>query len=79
MLGASCASCAHAAQPTSILLETRGVDAAGHAYATYTVKCSDGTRKTITAFDERRTWCQGEAMRENCENKQIKAAKKACR
>ena len=47
-------------------------------YAQYVVKCSDGTDKTISTWDNRKSWCQGTGLKEDCDRKQIEAAKKAC-
>ena len=51
----------------------------GTPYAKYTVKCSNGKTAALTAWDNRRKWCVGDATSENCEKKQIKAAKAACK
>jgi len=68
-----------AAKPTSIVFNANAETADGTAYATYTVKCSNGTKVELTAWDNRRKWCVGDAGSEQCEKKQIKAAKTACK
>jgi len=68
-----------AAKPTSIVFNTNAENGEGVAYATYTVKCSNGTRVALTAWDNRRKWCVGDESSEACEKKQIKAAKSACK
>jgi len=68
-----------AAKPTSIVFDANGEDAEGAAYASYTVKCSNGQKADLTAWDNRRKWCVGGVDSELCEKKQIKAAKAACK
>jgi hypothetical protein len=43
------------------------------------VKCSNGKKAELTAWDNRHKWCVGDATSEVCEKKQIKAAKAACK
>lgn len=69
---------AFAAKPTSIVFQSNGESDDGKPYAAYAVKCSNGKQMPLTAWDKRRKWCVGEASSENCEKKQIKAAKAAC-
>jgi hypothetical protein len=68
-----------AAKPTSIVFEANGTTPEGTPYASYRVKCSNGKTSPLTAWDNRKKWCVGEASSEHCEKKQIKAAKKACK
>jgi hypothetical protein len=68
-----------AAKPTSIVFVANNETADGTPYATYNVKCSNGKKVEVTAWDNRRRWCVGDASSENCEKKQIKAAKAACK
>ena len=68
-----------AAKPTSIVFNANGETSDGTPYATYTVKCSNGQKVELTAWDNRRKWCVGDATSEQCEKKQIKAAKAACK
>tara|TARA_R110000823_G_scaffold119998_5_gene244296 strand:+ start:24247 stop:24513 length:267 start_codon:yes stop_codon:yes gene_type:complete len=68
-----------AAKPTSIVFERNGETTDGTAYSTYTVKCSNGQTAELTAWDNRRKWCVGDAESQVCEKKQIKAAKAACK
>jgi hypothetical protein len=70
---------AHAAKPTAITFESEGKAPDGQEYASYVVKCSDGTEKPLTAWDNRKNWCVGKVSREDCEKKQIRAAKNACK
>ncbi len=67
-----------AAKPTSIVFNANAESADGTPYATYTVKCSNGKKVEVTAWDNRRKWCVGDASSETCEKKQINAAKAAC-
>jgi hypothetical protein len=70
---------ATAAKPTSIVFDTNGTSEAGIPYASYQVKCSNGKSSPLTAWDNRQKWCVGESSSEDCQRKQIKAAKKACK
>lgn len=70
---------ASAAKPISITFESDNTAADGTEYAVYAVACSNGTTLKLTAWEKRKKWCQGDALQEDCERKQIKAAKKACR
>ncbi len=67
-----------AAKPTSIAFQASGQDSEGRPYSAYEVKCSDGKRLPLTAWDNRRKWCVGEVASTRCEKKQIRAAKAAC-
>ncbi len=77
LIGASAAT--FAAKPTSIVFNANGEASDGTAYASYTVKCSNGKTAELTAWNNRRKWCVGDASSEECEKKQIKAAKAACK
>lgn len=68
-----------AAKPTSIVFDSNGTTADGTPYGSYQVKCSNGKKQPLTAWDNRKKWCVGDASSEACEKKQIKAAKKACK
>ena len=68
-----------AAKPTSIVFDANGTTADGTPFGSYHVKCSNGKKMPLTAWDNRKKWCVGEASSESCEKKQIKAAKKACK
>ena len=68
-----------AAKPTSIVFNANAETEDGTPYAKYTVKCSNGKKADLTAWDNRRKWCVGDETSENCEKKQIKAAKAACK
>jgi len=70
---------AMAAKPTSIIFDSNGKTAEGTAYGSYQVKCSNGKKQPLTAWDNRKKWCVGDAASQECEKKQIKAAKKACK
>tara|TARA_R110000787_G_scaffold83971_4_gene180278 strand:- start:204 stop:476 length:273 start_codon:yes stop_codon:yes gene_type:complete len=69
---------AFAAKPTSIVFQGNQETADGTAYTEYLVKCSNGKTATMTAWENRRRWCAGNELNEECERKQIKAAKAAC-
>jgi hypothetical protein len=68
-----------AAKPTSIIFNANAKTSDGAPYASYTVKCSNGKKAELTAWDNRSKWCVGDANSENCEKKQINAAKGACK
>jgi hypothetical protein len=68
-----------AAKPTSIVFSANGEKEDGTAYSTYMVKCSNGQKEELTAWDNRRKWCVGNAESQDCQKKQIKAAKAACK
>ena len=72
-------SASFAAKPTSIVFEANGEIADGTPYAKYSVKCSNGKKAPLTAWDNRRKWCVGDENSAECEKKQINAAKKACK
>ncbi|MDO8861749.1 hypothetical protein Q6D67_08545 [Haliea sp. E1-2-M8] len=67
-----------AAKPTSIVFQGNHETAAGIAFTEYLVKCSNGKTATMTAWENRRKWCVGNELNDQCERKQIKAAKAAC-
>ena len=68
-----------AAKPTSIVFDEKGETSEGTPFASYTVKCSNGKKEPLTAWDNRKKWCVGDASSEDCQKKQIKAAKAACK
>ncbi|MCR8924139.1 hypothetical protein NO559_15245 [Dasania sp. GY-MA-18] len=70
---------AQAAKPTSITFESDKTSAEGDEYSVYVVVCSNHKSLKLSAWDKRKKWCLGEGQSEDCERKQIKAAKKACR
>jgi len=71
--------CSIAAKPTSIAFEANATTSDGTPYAKYTVKCSNGKKAALTAWNNRSKWCVGDASSEQCEKKQINAAKIACK
>ena len=68
-----------AAKPTSIVFDANGTASDGTAYSTYTVKCSNGKKAELTAWNNRAKWCVGDASSQACEKKQINTAKDACK
>mgnify|MGYP000882704229 CR=1 FL=1 len=76
---ATVSAASFAAKPTSIVFEGNGETGEGTAYSTYMVKCSNGKKVELTAWDNRSKWCVGDSSSENCEKKQINAAKVACK
>jgi hypothetical protein len=68
-----------AARPTSIVFDSNAASDDGQSYAKYVVKCSNGKKAELTAWDNRKKWCVGDASSDVCEKKQINAAKDACK
>ncbi len=68
-----------AARPTSIVFDSNSADSEGNAYAKYIVKCSNGKKAELTAWNNRKKWCVGDASSDTCEKKQINAATGACK
>lgn len=68
-----------AARPTSIVFDANAASSDGTPYAKYIVKCSNGKKAELTAWDNRKKWCVGDASSDICEKKQINAAKDACK
>ena len=70
---------AFAAKPTSIkYIEDIVVDN-NVIYSHYQVKCSNGKKADISAWDNRKKWCVGKGGQDECSKKQIKTAKKVCK
>lgn len=67
-----------AAKPVSIKFKNKVAGEEGE-YLIYQVKCSNGVGKLISAWDNKRLWCQGEGGKDICNKKQIKTAKGACK
>ncbi len=72
------AGAAFAAKPTSIVY-VQEVPVGNEIYAQFKVKCSDNTEKDVSAWDNRKLWCQGIGTKDDCDKKQIASAKKACK
>ena len=68
-----------AARPTSIKYTEDIVIENDIVYSYYVVTCSNGEQKDISAWDNRKTWCVGKGLKEDCSKKQIKTAKQVCR
>lgn len=66
-----------AAEPKDITYKSKGSKVMGGTYFEYSVHCSDGKSRTITAWDDRKKWCVGDSS--ECTNDQLKAAKLACK
>ncbi len=67
-----------AAKPTSIEFQNTDETTDGKPFAKYSVKCSNGKRMELTAWENDRKWCVGDNSSEQCDRKQISAAKQAC-
>ncbi|GEM_PF-1080409 len=68
--GASCT-------PTNIAYCKKNKTLLGAQYSTYSVRCSDGTKRVISSWEGRKAWCIGE-QQQKCTNDQLGAAKMAC-
>jgi hypothetical protein len=68
-----------AAKPTSIVFDSNAATNDGTPHQKFIVKCSNGKKVELTAWDNRSKWCVGDSSSENCEKKQINAAKVACK
>ena len=71
--------CASAAKPTSVTFESDSKTADGIEYANFIVQCTNGQKQLMTTWNNRKKWCVGRESLNNCNKKQIKAAKKACK
>ena len=49
------------------------------SYVHYIVTCSDDATFDISAWDDKKLWCEGKGLKENCNKKKIKTAKKLCK
>lgn len=65
-----------AAQPTHIDFSRTSQTFLGVKYTVYTVRCSDGTRREITAWNGKSKWCVGTSR--DCTSSQLEAAQRAC-
>ena len=64
---------------TNIKFRKRGSSAFSGDYYSYTVKCSNGRKASITAWDNRSKWCVGKSTKKkDCIDSQLKAANMAC-
>ena len=70
---------AYAAKPTSVKYVEDIVMPDDTIYQHYVVKCSNGNEVDVSAFDDKKKWCMGKGTQEECQKKQIKIAKLACR
>jgi hypothetical protein len=67
-----------AASPKDINYAGKGSSFGGGKYYIYSVRCSDGSKKVISAWDKRQKWCVGK-KKKNCSKDQLQAAKEACK
>lgn len=68
---------AFAATPKDINYTSKAKSFGGGTYYIYNVRCSDGSKKVISAWDKRKKWCVGKSKK-HCSNDQLKTAKRAC-
>ncbi len=78
MLGTLYTGVALGATPTKINFERYASTEEGKKYAIYTVRCSNGEARRITAWDNRRDWCVSHQSRDACHRWQLAAARQAC-
>lgn len=69
-------SLAAANQPINITYKSRGANDDGD-FSKYSVSCTDGSSRIISAWDNRKQWCIGTSKKQ-CTNDQLKTAKRAC-
>ena len=73
------APASYGAKPTSFQYVEEIVMDDETVYALYLVKCSNEESFEISAFDNKKLWCEGKGIKENCEKKNIKLGKKLCK
>jgi hypothetical protein len=64
--------------PTNIAYCKKGKTWRGETYKTYTVRCSDSAKRTISFWKKRKQWCLGKTPK-NCARDRLTAATIACR
>ncbi len=67
-----------AAQPTNINYAGKDSTFGGERYRLYTVRCSDGKKRTITQW-KKNAWCVGKGSKKGCRKSQMSSAKRACK
>ncbi len=73
-----CAPGVYAATPTRISFEGDANTDDGKKYSRYTVRCSNGQVRALTAWDNRRIWCVSRDARSGCHQRQLAAARQSC-
>lgn len=69
-----------AAKPTSFkYVEEIVMEDQKSVYALYRVKCSNNKTYQISAFNNKKLWCEGKGIQELCAKKNIKLGKKVCK
>ncbi|ALG69295.2 hypothetical protein [Beggiatoa leptomitoformis] len=63
--------------PTDINFAAKKKTTFGTEYVVYNVRCSDGTTRQISSWNNRKEWCVG-TSNNDCSNSQLKAAQMAC-
>jgi hypothetical protein len=67
-----------ASTPTDISFAAKKTTLMGSQYHVYNVRCSDGSRQQISAWDNKQKWCAG--LKDNhCFPTQLKAASAVCK
>jgi len=67
-----------AATPKDIRFLTKSKSIFSGTYYVYRVRCSDGRKGKISAWEKKRKWCKGR-QKKRCFRKQMHAAKAVCR
>lgn len=73
------ASTAYAANPTKIQFTSNEKTFLGTEYKMYAVRCSDGRKRKISAWQKGRKWCAGNSDSGECMGNQMQIAKFLCK
>jgi len=68
----------YAASPQDIRFAGKGNSLLGGSYHIYNVRCSDGSKRVISAWNKRKKWCIGK-KKKGCTNDQLTTAKRVCK
>jgi len=74
----TCSLSSFAASPQDIRFAGKGNSLLGGAYHIYKVRCSDGSKRVISAWNNRKKWCAGK-KKNKCTNDQLATAKRVCK
>lgn len=73
------ASSCFAAKPVSFKYVEEIIVDKDVVYAHYIVKCSNGKSYDVSAWDNKKLWCVGKGLKEECYKKNIKVGKVVCK
>jgi len=72
-------SLSHAAKPKSIkYIEEIFIDDTT-TYVYYQVTCTNKKRHDLSAWNDKKLWCEGKGIKDVCNKKKVKSAKKLCK